>query len=906
VSRSPRRLLPLAALVALCALVPLRAADASAPGPNGPIVYVAEPSGDIATVNADGSGSSVSSQAGTSPTWSPASDKIAFVQGGAIKTMTTAFGSVTTVVNPGAISVAWSPDGTLLAYSDGHNIHTVALDGTGDTNLTQNPNTVTGVDDPSWSPNGGKIAFTENGAIVVMNASDGSSQENLTSPGSGDSQPTWSPDGSKIAFTSTRSGAKQIWVVSSSGGTATRLSGDAHDDAAPTWSPNGSTIVLTQDSVLASMSASGGAVTQLGSSALGGDTPDWGLAFGIISPPTISGSPLAAGTTLTASTGTWTGSPSSYGYQWLRCNSSGSGCATVASANSSTYTLSAADGGSTLRVTVTASDSTGASTSATSPQVGPITSTGPISTSTPTITYFIAPVQGTALSGTAGGWGGSPPITFAYQWLRCDSGGNNCAPTGGTASTYTPTVGDVGSTLRLKVTATNGAGSTSATSEATPVVRGLAPAAVVPPSVSTTTPVVGQFVTGSIGSWSGQQPLTWDYVFEKCTADGSHCEPLPTPKPEKPPFPSSASITVSLDLVGWRLAFHVWETNSLGTVNVRSALTQPVVSNPPTLSAAPTITGIDNVGRQLVVTPGTWGGGLGGAVTFGYQWRRCDAKGAGCTNIAGATGTTYVLVAADQGHTLQVVVTAAGSGGTATATTDRTGLIGPVITIRPSIMTAPQILDAPSVGLAPRLTTGTWGGDQPMKFAFHWRRCDATGSHCRTVSARRSYVVSIKDLGSTLRAVVTARNNGGATSALTELTAPVQLVKRPRGRRIVGTKGPNYLAGGGGNDVLLGLAGNDTLLGGAGDDLIEGGAGNDVLIGGPGNDRLVGGPGSDTIVANDGERDIVDCGPGNDRAIVDAIDVVDKSCESVQVVPAGTQPAADTPPTAATPTPAKP
>jgi Ca2+-binding RTX toxin-like protein len=84
--------------------------------------------------------------------------------------------------------------------------------------------------------------------------------------------------------------------------------------------------------------------------------------------------------------------------------------------------------------------------------------------------------------------------------------------------------------------------------------------------------------------------------------------------------------------------------------------------------------------------------------------------------------------------------------------------------------------------------------------------------------------------------------------------------------------------------VIIGLAGNDTLLGGAGDDVIEGGPGNDVIVGGPGADRLYGGPGSDTIYANDGERDYVDCGPGVDRAVVDAVDIV-KNCEVVVVKP---------------------
>jgi Ca2+-binding RTX toxin-like protein len=106
-----------------------------------------------------------------------------------------------------------------------------------------------------------------------------------------------------------------------------------------------------------------------------------------------------------------------------------------------------------------------------------------------------------------------------------------------------------------------------------------------------------------------------------------------------------------------------------------------------------------------------------------------------------------------------------------------------------------------------------------------------------------------------------------------------------RGRRIVGTASSEYLAGGGHDDIIFGLGGNDTLLGGAGDDRIYGGPGNDVITGGAGEDHLYGGPGSDTIYAADGERDIIDCGPGRDRAVVDL--GVDKTvnCEVVVAAP---------------------
>ena len=81
-------------------------------------------------------------------------------------------------------------------------------------------------------------------------------------------------------------------------------------------------------------------------------------------PPTISGTP-AVGATLTATNGTWNGTPTGYTYAWGRCDANGNSCATISGAAAQTYLLSQADAGTTLRVTVTATNSAG-STAATS------------------------------------------------------------------------------------------------------------------------------------------------------------------------------------------------------------------------------------------------------------------------------------------------------------------------------------------------------------------------------------------------------------------------------------------------------------------------------------------------------------------------------------------------------------
>ena len=75
-------------------------------------------------------------------------------------------------------------------------------------------------------------------------------------------------------------------------------------------------------------------------------------------PPTISGT-VQVGSTLTASTGTWNGSPTGYTYAWSRCDQNGASCAAVGGATASTYVLQQVDAGTTLRVTVTATNASG-------------------------------------------------------------------------------------------------------------------------------------------------------------------------------------------------------------------------------------------------------------------------------------------------------------------------------------------------------------------------------------------------------------------------------------------------------------------------------------------------------------------------------------------------------------------
>jgi hypothetical protein len=94
--------------------------------------------------------------------------------------------------------------------------------------------------------------------------------------------------------------------------------------------------------------------------------------------------------------------------------------------------------------------------------------------------------------------------------------------------------------------------------------------------------------------------------------------------------------------------------------------------NAPIGTAAPSLAGQTSVGGQLTAAPGQWDGAPTG---YDHRWLRCDADGAGCAPIAGATGPTYVLGDQDAYHRIRIEITAENGSGAASARSAPSALV---------------------------------------------------------------------------------------------------------------------------------------------------------------------------------------------------------------------------------------
>ena len=184
--------------------------------------------------------------------------------------------------------------------------------------------------------------------------------------------------------------------------------------------------------------------------------------------PVITGT-TRTGDTLTTSNGSWTGSPTSYAYQWKRSTTSTGVYSDIPSATSSSYVLSELDVGYFFKVSVTATNGAGTSSAATSLATAAVVDIAPTSTALPVISGTAR--TGATLTTSNGSWTGSP-TSYAYQWSRASTvGGTYNDIASATNRTYELTNADIGKFIKVSVIATNSIGpSSAALSAATSVV----------------------------------------------------------------------------------------------------------------------------------------------------------------------------------------------------------------------------------------------------------------------------------------------------------------------------------------------------------------------------------------------------------------------------------------------------
>ena len=223
-----------------------------------------------------------------------------------------------------------------------------------------------------------------------------------------------------------------------------------------------------------------------------------------------------------------------------------------------------------------------------------------------------------------------------------------------------------------------------------------------------------------------------------------------------------------------------------------SAPTGEVEAKPNTeATGAPTIDGAARVGETL--TADTSGidddDGLNNA-TFSYQWTRND--GSGDTNIQDATGSSYTLVAADEGRTIKVTVSFTDAeGNPETLTSEATSVIEPPnspATRAPAINGVPwrgnhrvgQTLTADTSGI-----TDSDGLDNPT-FSYQWERRDQGREKADIEGATGStYTLVTNDQGANISVRVTFTDASGNPETLTS----------PRSARVWhGCPGGEYVA----------------------------------------------------------------------------------------------------------------
>lgn len=389
-------------------------------------------------------------------------------------------------------------------------------------------------------------------------------------------------------------------------------------------------------------------------------------------------------------------------------------------------------------------------------------------------------LEGASLTASEGDWRGERPLTYAYQWRRCDAMGAECSDVeGATAATYSLGVEDVGATLRVVVTASNGEGSENATSSPTSMI-----AAITSPS-DTAAPAlaglaqVGQALSANPGTWVGPPAPTLAYQWELCNAAGEACAAIE----------SATGLTYEPndDELGKTVKLLVTATNAAGSTEASSAASAVIEAEPAGEAQAPSITGPAAVHGVLSAHAGAW---TGTARTIAYQWEHCDSTGAECAAIAGATEALYGVPAEDLGDTVRVRI---GAGSSQDALSD-VSPASPVIVAAGTLAseTAPAISGTMQSDSSLSAEHGAWSTPFDTSYTYQWQSCDADGEGCEDIEGARAttFTPRVGYIGSALRIVVTASDGESSVSRASAATQPIARAHSPQIETPPGVVGP--------------------------------------------------------------------------------------------------------------------
>jgi hypothetical protein len=480
-----------------------------------------------------------------------------------------------------------------------------------------------------------------------------------------------------------------------------------------------------------------------------------------LTPPTISGTPLADGTTaLTAVRGTWTALPavSSGSFAWYLCDEQvlaagktkpvGCGALPVQAATLTPGTIRPTRdmGGKFLVLAETATQAAN--------NLGMNTSVIHFSASTAVIksppqfnaTPSISGIRhvDVALTASFTKLSAFDLDSTSYQWLACTSevaGGTSVATSGcaeisgANADTFTAGVAQAGKFITVGVTLTNSVKSVTSFAPSTNNRVTMTPVNTSPVTISGASPlVVNSNLTVTEGVWTSAPLAVKSYIWYACnTAQASSADTIPSDCAtvqtiSNKTFKPTAAERGKYILVVEKASSVVNKSGAGDAFSVSSTLGPILMA--PTFTTDPSTAGVQHVGEVIVATMPEVQEYPLFATT--YEWLKCDSAVAtsataipnGCASVGRSAGSSLTLTSAEAGKFIVVIATNSNSQGTAVKTSTATSFVTstPVSTSSPELSGEPLVANGNLVAVS----AGAWNANPAVTiadFSYAWFTC---------------------------------------------------------------------------------------------------------------------------------------------------------------------------------------